>query len=72
MYKNTPLNGKRLIELVTQYVTTINNGSVPNIENVWDRILSKEFNKMMEKAKEIISSDISLPTTYELLFSNLH
>ncbi|CAD8209805.1 unnamed protein product [Paramecium octaurelia] len=72
MYKNTPLNGKRLIELVTQYVTTINNGSVPNIENVWDRILSKEFNKMMEKAKEILSSDISLPTTYELLFSNLH
>lgn len=27
---------------------------------------------MMEKAKEILSSEISLPTTYEILFANLN
>jgi len=28
---------------------------VPNIENAWERIISKEFKRMMERVKGIVS-----------------
>jgi hypothetical protein len=34
-----------LVELARQYVTAINNGSVPNIENAWSFICKMENNK---------------------------
>ena len=42
------LNGNMLVELARQYVTAINNGSVPNIENAWSFICKSENNKAFE------------------------
>lgn len=44
------LNGPMLAHLADTYITAINQGSVPNIENAWTYICHSECNKSLELA----------------------
>lgn len=61
------MNGQRLVELVTNMVQAINSDGVPNIENAWDRIVSKEFKKLMERLRDVVTKEIALPMPVEQL-----
>ena len=42
------INGDMLIEICEAYVTAINTGNSPNIENAWTYVCKSETNKAME------------------------
>ena len=46
------LSGAMFADLVVNYVTAINKGAVPNIENAWTYISKGECQKSMEKSFE--------------------
>ena len=43
------LSGQMLSTLASSYVTSINNGAVPNIENAWNYICKNECNKALDE-----------------------
>lgn len=58
---NKVLTGAMYAELVRSYVSAINNGAVPNIENTWSLICKSECSKVMTAAIE----------TYETLLKDV-
>lgn len=53
------LSGPMFADLVTSYVTAINKGAVPNIENAWTYISKGECQKALEKAYESFCEDLT-------------
>ena len=49
-FKNKPLNGGTLAELITSFIDSMNKGVVPNISNTWDEIVIKEINDFYENS----------------------
>lgn len=52
------LNGEMLVALIESYMTAVNKGAVPNIENAWNYICKNECAKALEEAQEIYNSKI--------------
>ncbi|OMJ73597.1 hypothetical protein SteCoe_27672 [Stentor coeruleus] len=48
-----PLNGEMLATLVENYITAMNKGVVPTIENAWNYICKNECTKALQDAQEI-------------------
>ena len=42
MIKGEPMNGNMYVNLVRSYLTAINKGSIPNIENSWTYVFREE------------------------------
>lgn len=53
------LSGAMYADLVINYVTAINKGAVPNIENAWTYISKGECQKGMEKSYESFCEDLT-------------
>jgi len=70
---NRNLNGEMYVNLMKSYVSAINNGAVPNIENAWTYICKNECMKAMYDAMETYDKMIKeilhnkLPMTFEEL-----
>jgi len=47
------INGAILVELIKNYVSAINEGAVPNIENTWQRICRTECQSRSSEALKI-------------------
>ena len=45
------IRGTVLAELLEEYVTTLNKGSVPNVSAAWDSYMQKETDELMHHAK---------------------
>lgn len=58
------LSGPMFADLVINYVTAINKGIVPNIENAWTYISQSECQKAMEKSYESFCEDLT--TSFEM------
>ncbi len=46
--KGKQLDGKMYLSLMDSYVSAINDGAVPNIENAWNYMCSEQCNKTLE------------------------
>jgi hypothetical protein len=44
------LTGAALADLILEFVNSINNGAVPNINNAWDHVISQDIKNYYEKA----------------------
>ena len=53
------LSGAMFADLVVNYVTAINKGAVPNIENAWTYISKGECQKSMEKSFDIFCEEFT-------------
>ena len=58
MLNSKTLNGEMLLNLAESYVTAINNGAVPNIENAWTYICKSECRKALHLALEKYDANI--------------
>lgn len=67
------LNGDMYMSLVRNFITSINDGTVPNIENAWSYVCKDECYKASNNALDVYSRHIKetlypkLPTTFEEL-----
>lgn len=64
MLQGKQLSGSILATLAHQYVTAINQGSVPNIQNAWTYICQNECQKALEsslKNYQTLLGQIKLP-----------
>lgn len=52
-FQNKQLNGDMYVSLLTSYVTAINNGAVPNIENAWNYMCEEQSRKAVAQSFEI-------------------
>ncbi|KRX05422.1 P-loop containing nucleoside triphosphate hydrolase [Pseudocohnilembus persalinus] len=65
------LNGEMYMALVNNYITSINEGAVPNIENAWSYVCKDECYKATQSALEIYEKTLKeilypkLPTTLD-------
>lgn len=48
--KKKNLTGISLANLITEFVSAINNGAVPNINNAWDNVIAEDIKLYYEKA----------------------
>lgn len=70
------LNGEMYISLIQNYVHSINDGAVPNIENAWNYVCKDQCYKAAKQAMEIYEKNLKenlypkLPTTFEELKYN--
>ena len=53
------LNGSMFIDLLEQYVTAINQGSIPNIENAWSYICKNECYKAHVESLKLYQQTIN-------------
>jgi 3D (Asp-Asp-Asp) domain-containing protein len=76
--KPKTMNGKNLsgdmyMSLVRNFISSINTGAVPNIENAWSYVCKDECYKACNNALDLYSKQIreclypKLPTTFEEL-----
>lgn len=56
------LDGPRLLALADAYVSHINNGHAPCIENAWEHVRKFENQKTTTKIVDLISRNVTLPT----------
>ena len=52
------LNGEMLSNLLVSYVSAINNGAVPSIENAWTYISRNECFRAVQKCEELYESEV--------------
>lgn len=50
MISGRNINGSMLVEICKAYTTSINNGSLPNIENAWSYVKKNEALKAFDKS----------------------
>ncbi len=59
---NYPINGENFSDLICFYVEALNSHALPNINSAWERIIEKEYTKILEKAQtrlgERLKSDV--------------
>jgi len=53
------IDGSMWISLAEQYVTAINDGTVPSIESSWSYICKQRAQQSLEKAKSSFKSEIN-------------
>ncbi len=76
--KNVAISGKQFAELVTNYTAIMNSSGIPNIVSVWDRVVDKEFRKVIEKAKKHLTDSVqneilpNLPMSIDQLIGELN
>ena len=51
------LDGSMLAWLLDNYVTSINQGAIPNIENAWSYMCKNECQKGLEESLEIFENE---------------
>ena len=49
-YNGKRLNGPSLAKLINEFVTVINSGEIPNINNAWDSIIENDINEHFNKS----------------------
>ena len=67
------MNGVAIVNLLKEFVYSINNGAVPNINNAWDVVIEQEIKSVHDKAlatyKELTKKiELELVTNSDLLF----
>jgi hypothetical protein len=51
--QNKKLNGNLYLSMMSSYVSAINEGAVPNIENAWNYMCEEQCRRSMEECYEI-------------------
>lgn len=57
--KNKLLDGQMYLCLLESYVTAINKGAVPNIENAWTYMCKEHCMKVFEDSEQLFEEEIS-------------
>ena len=52
---NKQMTGEMLLELALAYTNSINDGSVPNIQNAWSYVCQNECNRAIQESIHIYS-----------------
>ena len=53
IFHNQKLNGEMYCSMLNSYVTAINNGAVPNIENAWSYMCQEQCTKLINECFEM-------------------
>ena len=63
------LNGEMYISMLSSYVSAINDGAVPNIENAWNYMCREQSSRLMHESLELFEfkmKDIKMPVNQEI------
>lgn len=58
--KGKQLDGKMYLSLMDSYVSAINDGAVPNIENAWNYMCNEQCNKTLEQSYEMFAKTVKI------------
>jgi hypothetical protein len=58
-FNNLKIKGPGLAKLISEFLVSINNGVVPNINNAWDSVVFDDIKKFEEKALNLYKSGIT-------------
>ncbi len=58
-FQGKRLNGPTLAQLVVEFVSAINSGEIPNINNSWDSVVLKDVNSYYNKALDLYRNKCS-------------